>query len=186
MHLPVTAALLLSPLLIQGQDTLPHQVLPLVITGSATVPLSAAGMEKAIHVAWERTFAQEPGAHLIATDPRNGQLQGAARFNFKSTAPNSRLTTLGVIEYQVSIEAENGLCRIRVGGFTHWGNKHAPGGPVNLGRIYGDQRPPERIAGVSKGTADRLHQDMRQQVSARVRTLINLFIARLRQAAEQE
>ena len=158
---------------------------PLVINEAVALPLSMAQVELAARDAWQYSFGQQPGAQLMLVDAGTGRVEGIARFNYRSSSVGSREQTLGVITYKISIQAENGQCRIRISHFLHSGNKNAPGGSVDLGAIYTGPRPSERVPGISLGTAQRLHQDMRTQVSAQVREVIKVFSSRMRQAVEQ-
>ncbi|MBX2983289.1 MAG: hypothetical protein WBB32_10910 [Flavobacteriales bacterium] len=158
---------------------------PLVITEAVALPLSVAQVELAARNAWPYSFGQEPGAKMVMEDMGSGRLEGYARFNFRSAQLGSRQQTLGVITYKISIQAENGQCRIRVSHFSHTGNKNAVGGPIDLGTIYAGARPKERVPGISLGTAERLHEDMRTQVTARVREVVKNFSSRMRQTVEQ-
>lgn len=158
----------------------------LVITEAVAFPLSAAQVEQAARQAWALSFGQEPGARIVQDGTGTGRIEGTARFNFKSTATGSRQGTLGVIDYQIGIQAENGLCRVRISDFSHTGNRHAPGGPVSLGRIYAGTRPRERVPGISLGVAQRLNDDMREQVGRHLSEVAKAFFLQLRKTAQTE
>jgi hypothetical protein len=159
---------------------------PLVITETIALPLSMVQVEQAALSAWPYSFGLEPGARLGMEDPGTGRMEGTARFNFRSSTVGNRLQTLGVINYTVTIQAENGQCRVRISHFSHKGNSNATEGAIDLGTIYAAQRPQERIPGISMGTADRLHMDMRTQVTARLQEVIKTFSSGLRSAAEKQ
>ncbi|HMN05370.1 MAG TPA: hypothetical protein PKD45_06555 [Flavobacteriales bacterium] len=159
---------------------------PLVLTEVLALPLSAGQVEKAAQAAWEYSFGQEPAARMAVLGGGTGRLEGAARFNFKSSTAGNRLATLGVIDYQVTIQAENGLCRVRISQFNHTGNRYAPGGAVSLGRIYADKRPPERVPGISSGVAQRLNDDMRGQLGAHLSEVIKVFFRQLKNTVNTE
>lgn len=93
---------------------------------------------------------------------------------------------MGVINYQVFIQAENGQCRVRISHFTHTGNRNATGGGVDLGLLYAGQRPQESVQGISMGTANRLHADMRAQSRAHMDEVIKTFFAALRRTVVQQ
>lgn len=177
--------LLLAGLASAQKDTV-EEARPLVLVDALALPRSMAQLGQGAAQAWPYSFGQEPGARIISNDPAKGTLEGSARFNYKSTGTAARLGTLGVIEYKVSIQAENGLCRIRISQFVHTGNKNAPGGPINLGVIYTASRPLERIPGVSRGVAQKLNDDMRDQVKARLMEVIKGFYAQLRLGFQEE
>ncbi len=157
---------------------------PLVLVETVALPLSMAQVEQAARKAWTWSFGQEPGAAMLQGG-ENGRMEATARFNFRSSAVGNRLQTLGVINYHVTIQAANGQCRLRISQFNHTGNRSAPGGAINLGTIYESERPDERIAQISRSTATRLHEDMRTQVTAHLRTVVATFSARLRTSAQE-
>lgn len=159
---------------------------PLVVVESVALPLSMAQVEKAVRTAWPFTFGEEPGAKVLEDEPGAGRLEASARFNYRASTVGNRQQTLGVINYHISISAENGQCKVRIGQFAHTGNANAPDGPVSMGPLYEGARPPERVPGISLGTADRLHADMRQQVVAHVRAVIGRFAQRLRMEADSK
>lgn len=179
-----TALLLAGPLLAQDGTDDGHR--PLVLVEALALPHSMAQVVQAVQQAWPYSFGQEPGARIVHEDRAAGLLEGVARFNYKSPTTSNRLATLGVIEYKISIRAENGLCRIRVSQFRHTGNRNAPGGPISLGPIYAAMRPTERIPGMSRSSAQRLNDDMRDQVKAHLAEVIKAFNRQLRSATLAE
>ena len=176
---------LFSALLAMPQGSTLDDPRPLVITEAIALPLSLGQVEQAARNAWQYSFGQEPGARLMLDEAGSGRVDGIARFNYRSSSVGSREQTLGVINYKISIQAENGQCRVRISHFSHNGNKSAPGGSVDLGTIYSGPRPAERVAGISAGSAQRLHEDMRTQVSAQMREVLKVFSSRMRQTAEE-
>ncbi|MCC6840395.1 MAG: hypothetical protein IT230_09580 [Flavobacteriales bacterium] len=156
---------------------------PLVLVENVALPMSMAQVEQAARQAWPWSFGQEPGAALLQATG-NGRIEGTARFNYRSSSVGNRLQTLGVIRYHITIQAANGQCQLRISQFTHTGNSNVPGGPINLGTLYEGTRPDVRVAQVSRSTATRLHDDMRAQVTAHLRTVIGSFSARLRSSAQ--
>lgn len=169
-----------------GQELPTGSARPLTITQAVAVPLSATQLMPAVREAWDYSFGQEPGARIVSEDPGAGMLEGVARFNFKAEAVGVRLASLGVINYRITIQTENGVCKVRIGQFEHVGNANAPEGPVSLGRIYAGGRPRERVPGVSRSVAQRLNDDMRTQVDTRLASVIGSFFSRLRRAAQLE
>lgn len=161
----------------------PPQGRPLVITDAIGLPVSSAQLLLAATRAWPYSFGQEPGARIVAVDTTAGKIMGVARVNFRSSALGSREATLGVISYEILIEAENGQCRVRIGHLVHTGNRNAPQGPVDIGVLFAGDRPLERIAGVSMASANRLHADMRTQAQAHIAEVLKRFFAALRRAA---
>lgn len=178
------ALLLAGPLL--GQDLADESHRPLVLVEAFAVPHSMAQVAQAVQEAWPYSFGQEPGARIVQEDRATGLLEGVARFNYKSSTTGNRLATLGVIEYTISIRAENGLCRIRVSQFRHTGNRNAPGGAIDLGPIYAGTRPQERIPGLSRASAQRFNDDMRDQVKGHLAEVTKAFNKQLRTATLAE
>lgn len=158
----------------------------LVIAEDIALPMSSTQVEQAVRKAWPFSFGLEPGAGPLPAEAVNGRFEADARFNFRSTATNSRLQSLGVVNYHISIRAGNGQCKVLISQFDHTGNRNAPGGAVNLGPLYAGERPPDRIPGISMGTATRLHKDMRDQVSDHLQKVLKAFAAQLRKAASSE
>lgn len=165
------------------QDTGLDGPRPLVITDAVALPLSKAQIYAAALNAWDFSFGQEPGVKLTLRDTANNRIEGVARVNYRSSQLGSRLASLGVINYDITIQAENGQCRVRINHLSHIGNRNAPGGSIDLGTIYAAERPVEPVPGVSKGTADRLHSDMRAQATAHIGDVMKRFASAMRRAA---
>lgn len=183
MRLTALLLLLVGHVPAMAQPDLLAAPRPLVLVETVALPLSMAQVEQAARQAWAWSFGLEPGATIIQAG-ENGRIEGTARFNFRASGVGNRLQTLGVINYHVTIQAANGQCRVRLSQFTHTGNRNAPGGAINLGIIYEGERPDARIPQISRGTAQRLHDDMRTQASTHLRSVIGTFASRLRTAAQ--
>lgn len=178
----VILALLLLPFLAMAQvDTVPAR--PLVLQDVFGLQLSRMQVFAAADQAWAYTFGQEPGAKIELDDADHGLLEGTARFNYRSNILTDREETMGVITYHITIQAENGQCRIRISQVQHTGNRAALSGGIDLGPIYAGDRPRTRVPGMSFGTAEKVHADMRMQISAQVQKVMNAFAARMRTAA---
>jgi hypothetical protein len=156
---------------------------PLILQDAFGLQLSKARIFQAALAAWTYTFGLEPGARIELQDARNGLLEGTARVNYRNTGLTAREETMGVIAYRVTIQAENGQCRVHIAQFSHSGNRNAAGGGIDIGTLYLGDRPMERIRGISIGTAMKLHADMRDQAIAQVRKVMNAFAARMRTIA---
>lgn len=180
------AVLVLSGINLAAQDNPELAPRLLVVKEAIALPQSMAQIGKAATKAWPYSFGQEPGSRIVLDDPSTGRLEGVARFNFKSSTTANRPGTLGIIEYRVGIQAENGLCRILISQFVHTGNRNAPGGAIDLGHVYAAERPPERVPGISRGAAQRLNEDMRNQLRAHLGEVIKTFRMQLRVALETE
>lgn len=178
-----TACLL--TLLLAGFSAFAQEPRPLVIADGVALPLSGVQVFREALKSWPFSFGQEPGAHIVLVDTAGGNIKGVARFNFRSSTLGSREESMGVVHYEVSIQAENGQCRVQVGHIWHTGNHNAPGGGVDIGMIYASQRPQNSIPGVSMGTANRLHDDIRGQVQARVAAVMKNFFSAMRRNAGQ-
>ena len=156
---------------------------PLVITEAVALPLSKAQIYAAAVDAWELSFGQEPGAKLTDRDTSNNRIEGVARVNYRSAQLGSRLGSMGVINYNITIQTENGQCQVRISHLSHTGNRNAPSGAIDLGTIYTGNRPEEPVPGVSKGSAERLHADMRAQATAHIGDVMKRFSSAMRRAA---
>ena len=173
--------LLLLPCLASAQvDTI--LVRPLVLQDAIGLQLSRVQIFNAAMEAWSYTFGHEPGAVVEMTDADNGLLEGTARFNYRGDLLSEREETMGVITYHITIQADNGQCRIRITQFYHTGNRSAMGGGIDIGPLYAGDRPKTRIPSISIGTAQKLHADMCMQVTAQLRKVMNAFAARMRTA----
>lgn len=185
MRAALSMLLLASALQVLPQDGTMETSLPLVITEATTVQLSKSQVFQAALDAWTYSFGQEPGAKVIARDTVAGRIEATARVNYRSTGVGSREETMGVINYTITVQAENGQCQVRITHLYHVGNHNAPRGGINLGTLYAGARPVERTPGISAGTAQRLHADMREQATARIKEVIKRFSSDLRMNAEQ-
>lgn len=183
------SGLLFMLLLVQGSVRVVAQDAPaerpgaLVLTDAMGLELSKARIHAAALEAWTFTFGQEPAARIDRQDKENGLIEGSARFNFRSSALGAREETLGSINYRITVQSENGQCRVRLARFEHTGNRNMRGGGVDLGTLYAGDRPPQRVPGISLGLAQRLHADMRAQVTERLGLVMKSFAARMRSAA---
>ena len=130
--------------------------------------------------AWNSSFGQEPGGHLNLVDEESGLLEGAARMNYRSKMLMGREETMGTITYQVTIQASNGQCHVRVHNLRHMGNRGAKGGGINAGTIMEGSAPFERYPGVGLSVSKRMHADIREAAATRLRENLRRFVARLR------
>lgn len=156
---------------------------PLVITDAVALPKSSAQVLQIALKCWTYSFGQEPGARILQVDTADGSIKAVARFNFRSSNLGSREESMGVINYDILVQAENGQCTVRIGHFTHTGNRNTPNGGVDLGLLYADRRPQIKVAGISMTTANRLHDDMGSQVQARLASVVKNFFGALRRAS---
>ena len=175
----------LLPFLFAATTVLPAQVPAeapqrLAFSDAIALQLSKAQVLELALRAWEYSFGQEPGAEVLQVDSANGRIEGAARVNFRSTGLGAREATMGVIAYRITLEARNGQCLVRISHLEHTGNKMATGGAVDIGPIYAGARPLTKVPGISQGTAQRLHADMRTQATAKIQEAIHTFAARMR------
>jgi len=173
--------LLLAGLCVAGRAL--AQDPPLQFTRTVTVPLAKAQVSGLVRAAWDNSFGLDPGARLTAADERTGSFLGGAHFAFRPTQLTGREQASGNIRYQVTVQAENGSCLVRVTGVVHAGNSAAKGGPIDLGPLR--EREPEdlRIAGLSRKAANDLHRDAREAATARIEQLMARFESTLRDRA---
>jgi hypothetical protein len=130
--------------------------------------------------AWTSSFGQEPGGQLNLVDADNGVLEGVARMNYRSGMLMGREETMGTVAYQVTIQAKNGQCHVRVHNLRHTGNRAAKGGGINAGPIMEGVAPLEHYPGVGLGLSRRMHADIREAATTRLRENLRRFSARLR------
>lgn len=158
-----------------GQDPAADVTGRYLITEEVGVPLSRVALQKAAHLAWERSFGLEPGARITREDPENGMIEGQARVNYRSRLLAAREETMGTINYLVSIQLRNGQCVVRVHDLVHRGNRDAAGGGMDIGPIMHGEAPAEHYPGMGLGTSRKLHADMRQAAGDRIRELVRTF-----------
>ena len=185
MRAAISMLLLVSAMQVLPQDGATETSPPLVITDATAVQLSKSQVFQAALDAWTYSFGQEPGVKVITRDTVAGRIEATARVNYRSQGLGSREQTMGVINYTITIQAENGQCQVRISHLYHVGNRNAPGGGIDLGTIYSGPRPLERTQGISAGTAQRLHEDMREQATARIKEVMKRFSSDMRMSAEQ-
>ncbi len=177
--------LVLVPLSTGAQAGTPDVLGQVTFSEVVGLPMSRAQIMKAAQEAWEYTFGQQPAARLGAIDPENGVLEGAARMNYRSSFLGAREESMGVIQYRVSIMANNGQCTVRVFDIRHTGDHAAPGGGIDAGAILDGDAPHEHYPGISLKLSQRLHADIRRSISERAGELMRQFAARLRLLAGQ-
>lgn len=142
--------------------------------------MNKAQVLAAAQEAWSNSFGLEPGGQLNLVDTENGLLEGAARVNYRSKLLMGREETMGTVAYQVTIQAKNGQCQVRVHNLRHTGNRSAQGGGINAGTIMEGDAPLEHYAGVGLGISRRMHNDIRETANTRLRENLRRFSARLR------
>ena len=144
------------------------------------LPMNRTQVMAAAQDAWGASFGQEPGAHLTLIDIENGLMEGAARINYRSKMLMGREETMGVVSYQVTVQAKNGQCHVRVHDLHHIGNRAAKGGGLNAGTIMEGVAPDIHYEGVGLGMSRRMHADIREAAAARLKEAMRRFSARLR------
>ena len=142
--------------------------------------MNKAQVLSAAQNAWSNSFGQEPGGQLTLVDTDNGLLEGTARLNYRSKLLMGREETMGTVAYQVTIQATNGQCHVRVHNLRHTGNRSAQGGGINAGIIMEGVAPMEHYPGAGLGVSRRLHADIREAANIRLRETLRRFAARLR------
>lgn len=130
--------------------------------------------------AWSGSFGQEPGGQIVLVDADNGLLEGTARMNYRSRMLMGREETMGAIAYQVTVQATNGQCHVRIHDLRHTGNRGAKGGGINAGLIMEGSAPLEHYPGVGLNISKRMHADIREAATARLQETMRRFVARLR------
>lgn len=182
MRLPVLALIGAGFLPAYGQDPAADVTGRFLLTEEVGVPLSRGALVKAAHLAWEQSFALEPGARLMREDAENGVIEGQARVNYRSRVLAAREETMGTITYQVSIQLRNGQCIVRVHDLVHRGNRDAPGGGMDIGPVMHGEAPAEHYPGLGLSTSRKLHADVRQAAGDRIREVARTFTNILRRS----
>ena len=177
---------LVASLLIALTVTAKGQVSPVAATGQFMIsedvglPMNKAQIVVAAQDAWAASFGQEPAAQLTVVDVENGLLEGTARMNYRSKMLMGREETMGTVTYQVTIQAKNGQCHLRVHNLRHTGNRTAKGGGINAGIIMAGVAPDVHYEGVGLGPSRRMHADIRDAAATRLGEASRRFAARLR------
>jgi len=153
---------------------------PFMLSEDIGLAMSKAQVMEAAQDAWNSSFGQEPHGQLSLVDMDNGLLEGSARFNYRSKLLMGREETMGAVTYQVTIQARNGQCLVRVHNLKHTGNRAAQGGGINVGTIMEGVAPEEHYPGVGLSASRRMHADVREAASVRLRDAMRRFAARLR------
>jgi len=153
---------------------------PYMLAEDIGLSLNKAQVLAAAQEAWSNSFGQEPGAQLTLVDADNGLLEGSARLNYRSQMLMGREETMGTVAYQVTIQAKNGQCHVRVHNLKHTGNRSAQGGGISAGTIMEGVAPSEHFPGVGLGVSRRMHADIREAATTRLRETMRRFAARLR------
>lgn len=178
---PVVAVLLLIQLAVTGQSaTLPPA---LQFTRTVTLPLSKAQVAASVRAAWDNSFGLEEGASFKAQDSRSGTFTGVAHFAFLPQDLNGREQARGNIQYQVTIQAENGSCLLRVHAIVHRGNAGAKGGPIDLGTMREGAPEDLRVPGMGHAPAVHLYNDATNATTDHLERLMARFESTLRERA---
>ncbi len=147
--------------------------------------MSKAQIIVAAQDAWAASFGQEPASQLTLVDADNGLMEGTARMNYRSTMLMGREETMGTVTYQVTIQAKNGQCHLRVHNLRHAGNRTAKGGGIHMGVIMEGVAPEFHYEGVGIGPSRRMHTDVRNAAANRLGETSRRFAARLRSLGGQ-
>jgi hypothetical protein len=154
-----------------------------MLTEEIGLPLNKAQLAAAVMVAWDHSFGREPGARIARVDAEDGVLEGQARLNFRSAMLAYREESMGVVTYIVSIHIRNGQCTVHLHDVKHTGNRGALGGGLDLGLLREGEAPLEHYPGLGLKFSRRLHAEVLAVAESRMREMIRLFAARLRQQA---
>ncbi len=153
-----------------GQD---QNTAPLNFKGSIAATGDTAEIAGKMNRAWKYSFGQEPAAKLL--NRSNNEMTAKAHFYFKSELITNRQDTRGVISYEVNLKAVNGKCIYDIRQFIHRGNTSTRGGGIHFGRLMKGADPGGNIRGIGRRNIHSIHQDMKNQVEARITLLLGLF-----------
>lgn len=170
-------------LLGMAQPVAPTSEAGLTIVRVVHAPLNAVKMYDQALAAWKWTFGQEPGATLHRSDRTNGSIEGNARLNFRSAMLTMREETMGTVRYRVSVQVKAGECRVQVSELVHTGNRQAMRGGSDVGLIVRGEGPLQKVRGMGRSNAVRLHHEVRTVATERIQTLLQQFEARIRSQA---
>ncbi len=155
-----------------------------VLSEDIGLAMNKAQVLAAAQQAWAATFGLEPSGQLSLVDTDNGLLEGTARMNYRSKLLMGREETMGVVTYQLTVQAKNGQCHVRVHNLRHTGNRSAQGGGIHMGLVLDGPAPAEHYPGVGLGVSRRMHGDLRDAATARLGEVLRRFSARLRSVGE--
>lgn len=150
---------------------------------AVNVPLGKSQVTGLVRDAWANSFGLDPGARLSPVDGSPGAFTGVAHFAFRPAQLAGREEASGTIHYQVTVQAENGSCLVRVTGVVHKGNSAAKLDPIDLGVLRETEPPDLRIPGLSRTSAIDLYRDARTAATARIEQLLGRFESTLRDRA---
>ncbi len=174
----VTIFLLAAPL--AGQSPQGEGAQALSFNRSISVPLNAVRLYDLASEAWTWTFGKEPGAVLRRADRDQGVIEGQARVNFRSAMLLLREESMGTVQYRVTIQVRAGECRVQVSELSHTGNLAAQRGGMHLGTLTTGDLPAQRVSGMSRANAGRLHAELKGTAKDRIDQLLQTFEWRLR------
>lgn len=181
VHTTLITLLLLLPGMLRGQVGGATSGPQFMLTEEIGLPLNRAQLAVAVKQAWDASFNLEPGARIVRKDAEDGVLEGQARLNFRSAMLAGREESMGVVSYLVSVHIRNGQCTVHIHDVKHTGNKAASGGGLDVGLLREGQAPLEHYPGMGLKYSRRLHAEVRSVAEGRLRELIRLFSAKLRQ-----
>lgn len=171
---------LLLALVVRSQPVVNSEDAAMTISRVVHLPLNAVKMFDQAQEAWTWTFGQEPGAALRRTERAEGVIEGGARLNFRSAMLTLREETMGTVQYRVTIQVKAGECRVQVSELVHTGNRAAMRGGSDVGLVVRGEGPVQKVRGMGRGNAVRLHEEVRTAASDRIHTLLKQFEARMR------
>jgi hypothetical protein len=157
---------------VHGQES-EASVSPLSISGSIAVNASTDDVIKRMNRAWKYSFGQEPAAKILIKGPN--ELKASAQFYFKSETVTARNDTRGVISYQVTLKAVAGKCLYEIHQFVHRGNTTVRSGGIHFGRLMEGADPGGQVRGLGRKNTQRIHEEMKSQVSARLDKVLLIF-----------
>lgn len=148
-------------------------VAPLSYSGSIKVNGQKNEVIERMNRAWKYSFGQEPAAKLLIKSPN--ELKASAQYYFKSETLTARNETRGVISYSIILKAEDGKCIYEIQEFVHRGNTTIRTGGIHFGRLMEGPDPDRKVRGLGRKNAQRIHEEMKNQLSDRLNKVLATF-----------
>jgi hypothetical protein len=150
---------------------------------TVNVPLGRAQVTGLVRDAWANSFGLDQGARLSPVDGSPGAFTGVAHFAFRPQQLIGREEASGTIHYQVTVQAENGSCLVRVTGVVHKGNSAAKRDAIDLGVLRETEPEDLRVPGLSRTSGIELYREARNAAEIRIEQLLGRFESTLRDRA---
>lgn len=167
-----------------GAQGLPTRGTALSFSRSVSAPLNALQFHDRALDAWNWTFGKEPGAKVVRSERDAGLIEGTARMNFRSVMLTGREESMGTISYSVQIQIRAGECRVSITDLNHTGNRNTANGGFHLKQLMRVDTDANRVPGIGRTNAVRLHEELRELAEQRITDLLQAFESHIRARLE--